>query len=65
LSPNNWLYVSLLEFADLILLQFMTTVSEFNRFGEEIEELMLLRTSPLAIKMLEKESDVPQRLDDR
>ena len=38
----------------------MTTVSEFNRFGEEIEKLMLLRTSPLAIKMLEKESDIPE-----
>jgi uncharacterized protein (DUF169 family) len=38
----------------------MATVSEFNRYGEEIEKLMLLRTSPLAVKMLEKESDVPE-----
>ena len=38
----------------------MTTVSEFNRFGEEIERLMMLRTSPLAVKMLEKESDIPE-----
>ena len=38
----------------------MATVSEFNRLGEEIEKLMLLRTSPLAVKMLEKESDIPE-----
>jgi uncharacterized protein (DUF169 family) len=37
----------------------MATVQEFNRFGEEIEKLMLLRTSPLAVKMLEKVSDIP------
>jgi uncharacterized protein (DUF169 family) len=35
-------------------------VNEFNRFGEELEKLMLLRTSPLAVKMLEKESDIPE-----
>jgi hypothetical protein len=33
----------------------MPTASEFNRLGEEIEKLILLRTSPLAVKMLEKE----------
>ncbi len=38
----------------------MATVIEFNRFGEEIERLMLLRTSPLAVKMLENESDIPE-----
>jgi uncharacterized protein (DUF169 family) len=38
----------------------MATVSEFNRHGEEIERLMLLRTSPLAVKMLERESDIPE-----
>jgi uncharacterized protein (DUF169 family) len=38
----------------------MATVGEFNRFGEEIVRLMLLRTSPLAVKMLERESDIPQ-----
>jgi uncharacterized protein (DUF169 family) len=37
----------------------MTTLKEFNRCGEELERLMLLRTSPLAVKMLEKESDIP------
>jgi uncharacterized protein (DUF169 family) len=38
----------------------MPTVSEFNRYGEEIEKFMLLRTSPLAVKMLQTESDVPE-----
>jgi len=37
----------------------MANLSEFNRFGEEIEKRMLLRTSPIAVKMLEKESDIP------
>jgi uncharacterized protein (DUF169 family) len=37
----------------------MTTLSEFNRYGEELERLLLLRTSPLAVKMLEKEGDIP------
>jgi len=36
----------------------MHTVNEFNHFGEEIEKLMLLRTSPLAVKMLQNESDI-------
>jgi uncharacterized protein (DUF169 family) len=38
----------------------MTSVSAFNRCGEEIEKFLLLRTSPIAVKMLEKESDVPE-----
>jgi uncharacterized protein (DUF169 family) len=37
----------------------MTTLSEFNHCGEELERLLLLRTSPLAVKMLEKEGDIP------
>jgi len=37
----------------------MTKLSEFNRYGEELERLLLLRTSPLAVKMLEKEGDIP------
>jgi uncharacterized protein (DUF169 family) len=39
----------------------MTTISEYNRYGEEIEKALLLRTSPIAVKMLEKESDIPQK----
>ncbi|MBA7651839.1 hypothetical protein ES703_59668 [subsurface metagenome] len=38
----------------------MTTLQDFNRCGEELERLLLLRTSPLAVKMLEKESDIPK-----
>jgi uncharacterized protein (DUF169 family) len=38
----------------------MDNLSDFHRYGEEIEKLMLLRTSPIAVKMLEKESDIPE-----
>lgn len=38
----------------------MTTLSEFNSYGEELEKLLLLRTAPIAVKMLEKESDIPK-----
>ena len=37
----------------------MTELSEFNRCGEELEEMLKLRTSPIAVKMLETEEDVP------
>jgi uncharacterized protein (DUF169 family) len=36
------------------------TIKEFNRYGEELESLLGLPTSPVAVKMLEKESDIPQ-----
>jgi uncharacterized protein (DUF169 family) len=35
-------------------------LGEFNRYGEELETALLLRTSPIAVKMLEKEADIPQ-----
>jgi uncharacterized protein (DUF169 family) len=38
----------------------MTTIKEYNTWGEELEKLLILKTSPLAIKMLEKESDIPE-----
>jgi uncharacterized protein (DUF169 family) len=38
----------------------MTELSEFKRYGEELEEFLMLRTSPIAVKMLEKESDIPE-----
>ncbi len=31
----------------------MNMLKEYNSFGEELEKLLILRTSPLAIKMLE------------
>jgi uncharacterized protein (DUF169 family) len=36
------------------------TISDYNRYGEELEKLLLLKTSPIAVKMLEKESDIPK-----
>jgi uncharacterized protein (DUF169 family) len=38
----------------------MTTIAEFNKYGEELERLMHLRTSPIAVKMVEKEKDIPK-----
>jgi uncharacterized protein (DUF169 family) len=38
----------------------MTTLKEYNSYGEDLERLLLLRTSPLAVKMLEKEGDIPE-----
>jgi len=35
-------------------------LKEYNSYGEDLERLLLLRTSPLAVKMLEKEGDIPQ-----
>jgi uncharacterized protein (DUF169 family) len=41
-------------------LEEMTTLREFNRYGEELERILILRTSPLAVKMLEKAEDIPE-----
>ena len=38
----------------------MTTVAEYNRYGEELERTLILRTSPIAVKMLESEKDIPE-----
>ena len=38
----------------------MTTLEEYNRYGEDLERILILRTSPLAVKMLEKEADIPE-----
>ena len=38
----------------------MAAVSDFNQYGEELERLLILRTSPIAVKMLEKEADIPK-----
>ena len=37
----------------------MTTIEEVNKYGEELEYSMVLQTAPLAVKMLEKETDIP------
>ncbi len=36
------------------------TVEELNRFGEELESLLLLRYSPIALKVLHQESEIPE-----
>ena len=38
----------------------MTDLSEINKYGEELENILMLRTSPIAVKMLEKEADIPK-----
>lgn len=38
----------------------MTTLNEYNSYGEDLERVMLLKTSPLAVKMLESEEDIPE-----
>lgn len=38
----------------------MPTLKDFNHYGEELEQLLLLRTSPIAVKMLEKGADIPE-----
>jgi uncharacterized protein (DUF169 family) len=38
----------------------MTSIDTFRRLGEEIEKRLRLKTFPLAVKMLEKEADVPE-----
>ena len=38
----------------------MTTVNEYNGYGVELEKLLLLRMAPIAVKMLEKEEDIPK-----
>ena len=38
----------------------MTPLKEFNKYGEDLEYHLMLRTSPIAAKMLESESDIPE-----
>jgi uncharacterized protein (DUF169 family) len=38
----------------------MPSIAEYNGYGEELERLMRLRTSPIAVKMLAKEADIPE-----
>jgi uncharacterized protein (DUF169 family) len=37
----------------------MTTIADFSQCGEDLERLLVLRTSPIAVKMLETEEDIP------
>jgi uncharacterized protein (DUF169 family) len=38
----------------------MVSISDINGWGRQIEQLLLLRTSPIAVKFLESESDIPE-----
>jgi len=38
----------------------VTTIKEFNKYGEELGNLLGLQTYPIAVKMLEKEEDIPE-----
>ncbi|MGD9162101.1 MAG: DUF169 domain-containing protein [Desulfobacteraceae bacterium] len=37
-----------------------TKLNTFNKYGEDLETGLVLRTSPVAVKMLEKEADIPK-----
>ena len=38
----------------------MATLSEFNSYGDELEKRLRLKTFPFAVKLLEKEADIPE-----
>lgn len=38
----------------------MTRVKEYNTCGEELEKFLMLRTSPVAVKMLKAEVEIPE-----
>ena len=37
----------------------MTPIDDYRHYGEELENILGLQTSPIAVKMLEKEADIP------
>jgi uncharacterized protein (DUF169 family) len=38
----------------------MPTIEDYNCYGKELETYLKLKTSPIAVKMLEKEEDIPE-----
>lgn len=38
----------------------MTKVNDYNRYGEEIMKFLMLKTSPVAVKMLSTEDEIPE-----
>jgi uncharacterized protein (DUF169 family) len=38
----------------------MPTLKDFNGYGEELERELILRTSPIAVKMIKSEADIPE-----
>jgi uncharacterized protein (DUF169 family) len=45
---------------EMVEVSYMRTIDDYNRYGEELERLILLRTSPLAVKMVAKEEEIPK-----
>ena len=37
----------------------MPAIKDFNGYGEELERLLVLRSAPIAVKMLKSEADIP------
>ncbi len=37
----------------------MTDITIYNKYGEDLERMLRLRTSPVAVRMLESENDIP------
>jgi uncharacterized protein (DUF169 family) len=37
----------------------MVTTADYNHYGDEIEKMLMLKTSPIAVKMLADESEIP------
>lgn len=37
-----------------------TLLDEFNKYGEDLERILLLPSSPIAVKLLEKKEDIPK-----
>jgi uncharacterized protein (DUF169 family) len=38
----------------------MASINEYKNSGEEIEKLLVLKSSPIAVKMIKKEEDIPE-----
>ncbi|MFC1495711.1 DUF169 domain-containing protein [Thermodesulfobacteriota bacterium] len=38
----------------------VTTLDEYHKYGEDLERILLLRSSPIAVKMLEREEEIPK-----
>jgi uncharacterized protein (DUF169 family) len=61
LHNNALLFIIMAAYhANILSEVLVTSLSEYNKYGEELERLVHLRTYPLAVKMLEKEADIPE-----
>jgi uncharacterized protein (DUF169 family) len=37
----------------------LTPTADFHQYGKELERSLLLKTSPIAVKILQKDEDIP------